>query len=387
MEFDPLWGLMALPLAFGLGWLASRLDLRQVRRDARDAPRAYFKGLNLLLNEQQDKAIDAFIEAVQHDPDTTELHFALGNLFRRRGEFERAVRVHEHLLARADLATAERERAQQALAQDYMKAGLLDRAEAAWAALEGSSFEREARLALLGLHERSREWARAAEMAHRLQAAGAGNFGNRIAHHECELALAADAAGRADEADAALARARAAAPEAPRPVLLAGARRFKAGDATGALAAWDEALERHPGAFLLVADEYAQAALKAGDAETARERLMALNEQLPAVELLAALDKLATAGDGGTAAHSAERWAALARRAPSLSGVQGLLARGASQWSPELARIAADALARSARPMQRYRCAACGFEAQNYFWQCPGCLSWDSYPPQRLDAL
>src|SRR5512147_335236 len=108
MDFDFQWLLIGLPVAFGLGWLASRFDLRQWRRDGRDAPRAYFKRLNLLLNEQQDKAIDAFIEAVQHDPDTTELHFGLGNLFRRRGDFERAVRVHNHLLGRADLATSER---------------------------------------------------------------------------------------------------------------------------------------------------------------------------------------------------------------------------------------------------------------------------------------
>jgi lipopolysaccharide biosynthesis regulator YciM len=106
MELDLIWILIGLPVAFGLGWLASRLDLRQLRIDNRQAPRAYFKGLNFLLNEQQDKAIDAFIEAVQNDPDTSELHFALGNLFRRRGEYERAVRVHEHLLSRGDLSAA-----------------------------------------------------------------------------------------------------------------------------------------------------------------------------------------------------------------------------------------------------------------------------------------
>ena len=128
---------------------ASRLDLRQWKREQRDSPKAYFKGLNLLLNEQHDKAIDAFIEAVQHDPDTSELHFALGNLFRRRGEFERAVRVHQHLLNRADLPQRERERAQHALAQDFMKAGLFDRAEQAYRALEGTPFDTEARLALL----------------------------------------------------------------------------------------------------------------------------------------------------------------------------------------------------------------------------------------------
>src|SRR4051795_3760455 len=126
MDFDLTWVLWGLPIAFVLGWLASRLDLRQLRVENRQAPKAYFRGLNFLLNEQQDKAIDAFIDAVQNDPDTAELHFALGNLFRRRGEFERAVRVHQHLLNRADLNSAERDRAQHELAQDYMKAGLFD---------------------------------------------------------------------------------------------------------------------------------------------------------------------------------------------------------------------------------------------------------------------
>src|SRR3954464_8702599 len=144
MDFDLTWLLWGLPIAFGLGWLASRLDLRQLRIENRLAPKAYFRGLNFLLNEQQDKAIDAFIETVQADPDTTELHFALGNLFRRRGEFERSVRVHQHLLVRADLSPAARERAQHALAQDFVKAGLFDRAEAAYKELEGTAYDTEA---------------------------------------------------------------------------------------------------------------------------------------------------------------------------------------------------------------------------------------------------
>ena len=165
MELDVSWLLIGLPVAFALGWLSSRFDLRQMRRVQRDSPKAYFEGLNLLLNEQQDKAIDVFIQAVQDDPGATELHFALGNLFRRRGEFERSVRVHEHLLARGDLPTGERERAQHALANDYLKAGLFDRAEAAFRALAGTPFEMEAKLALLGLFERSHDWRAAIEVA------------------------------------------------------------------------------------------------------------------------------------------------------------------------------------------------------------------------------
>jgi len=381
MEFDFQWLLIALPVAFALGWSASRLDLRQLKRERQDSPRAYFKGLNLLLNEQQDKAIDAFIEAVQNDPDTTELHFALGNLFRRRGEFERAVRVHQHLLGRADLKAGDHDRAQQALAQDYMKAGLFDRAEAAWQALAGTPFDGEARLALLSLYERSRDWRRAADIARQLDRAGGGSFASRIAHYECEIAEEGDAAGHPEDAEAALQRARTAAPQAPRPLLLTGRRLLRDGQPAQALAAWDTLRERHPATFLLVADDYAAAAQASGALDAARAALESALTQLPAVEVLHALGRL------GRDDQRVDRLLAHLEKFPTLSAAQLLLDVPAEQWPPEAWSALRQAVLRAAKPLQRYRCAACGFEAQHYFWQCPGCLSWDSYPPQRIDAL
>ena len=231
MELDLIWILIGLPAAFGLGWLASRLDLRQLRIDNRQAPRAYFKGLNFLLNEQQDKAIDAFIEAVQNDPDTSELHFALGNLFRRRGEYERAVRVHEHLLSRGDLSTADRQRAQNALAKDYVKAGLLDRAEDALKKLEGTSFEGQARLARLAIYERSREWPQARAVAEQLELSGEVSFSVRKAHYLCEQARELNAQGDAAAAAKLLHVAMTEAPDAPRPRLLLGQLQLNMGQA------------------------------------------------------------------------------------------------------------------------------------------------------------
>jgi lipopolysaccharide biosynthesis regulator YciM len=228
MDFDLQWLLLAFPITFLLGWLASRMDLKQVRREESASPQAYYKGLNLLLNEQQDKAIDAFIEAVQHDPDTSDLHFALGNLFRRRGEYERAIRVHEHLLSRADLKNDDRDRARHALAQDFLKAGLLDRAEESLKSLEGTSFATDARLALLTLFERSRNWHAAIDTAQHLEKAGSGSFASRMAHHWCEVALEADAKGHTDEAEQALKRAREASPQAARPVVMEGQRLWRA---------------------------------------------------------------------------------------------------------------------------------------------------------------
>ncbi|MGZ5205654.1 MAG: tetratricopeptide repeat protein, partial [Caldimonas sp.] len=268
MDFDPqwlLWLVVAFGVAFALGWLASRLDVRQSRRERQESPKVYYKGLNLLLNEQHDKAIDAFIEAVQQDPDTSELHFALGDLFRRRGEYERAVRVHQHLLGRADLTKHDREQAQHGLAQDYMKAGLFDRAEEAYRALAGTSFDTESRLALLDLHERSRDWRAAVEVAEQLETSGSGSFASRIAHYHCELALEADAAGQHDAAEAELVHARDAAPGDARPLVLSGEQAAARGNHGTALRWWNILRSVRPAAFNLVARRYAASARSAGD--------------------------------------------------------------------------------------------------------------------------
>ncbi|WKB54143.1 lipopolysaccharide assembly protein LapB [Eleftheria terrae] len=383
MDFDLQWLLLGLPVAFALGWLASRIDVRQLRSAERQSPKAYFKGLNLLLNEQQDKAIDAFIEAVRHDPDTSDLHFALGNLFRRRGEYERAVRVHEHLLSRADLPREERERAQFALAQDFLKAGLFDRAEMAYQALEGSAFRTDAWLALLSLYERSRDWGKAIDAARKLEAAAAGSFASRIAHCWCEIALDADAKGDGAAAAQALAEARRVAPQAPRPMVVGGQRLARQERHAEALEVWNELMTANPSAFSLVAQDYAASAIAARQQAAARERLRALYERVPSVDLLAALRQLED-----DPAQRREWIAQHLAKHPSMSSALHLIDESSGQpqalTSHDLQHLH-QVLAQSAKPLQRYRCAACGFEASHYFWQCPGCHTWDSYPPRRIE--
>jgi lipopolysaccharide assembly protein B len=382
---DLQWLLLALPVTFALGWMAARMDLRQLKRDQRENPKAYFKGLSLLLNEQQDKAIDAFIEAVQNDPDTAELHFALGNLFRRRGEFERAVRVHEHLLARADLKPEERDRAQRALAQDFMRAGLFDRAEAAWHKLEGTGFDAEARLALLSLHERSRDWSRAQEMASVLESRGVGSFASRLAHYHCELAQEADKRKDDAAADLALERAIAAAPHAARPRIVQGQRLSRQGKPVQAMASWEAVLEAAPASFGLVAEDYAKAALSTENdsvSKRAQATLQSAYDKTPSMAVVKALMSLEPVEE--------QRQQLLqnhARTHPSLSAAQALLAQTEGLDKTEALSSIRQAVDRAARPLQRYRCAACGFEAQHWFWQCPGCQGWDSFPPQPIEEL
>ena len=387
MELDLIWILIGLPVAFGMGWLASRLDLRQLRIDNRQAPRAYFKGLNFLLNEQQDKAIDAFIEAVQSDPDTSELHFALGNLFRRRGEYERAVRVHEHLLSRGDLSAADRQRAQNALAKDFLKAGLLDRAEDALRKLEGTSFEGQARLARLAIYERSREWPQARAVAEQLERSGEVNFAARLAHYLCEQARELITQG--DQAGAAklLLEAISQAPEAARARLLLGQLQLSMGQAAQALATLTHLFEAPALAAPLAAASLARAALAAQASEQGLEILQAHYALSPCIDVMQAIVSLQTEQDSPEGAQTArQRYIEHLKLQPSLIAASRWLA-GETSVSQEDHAAVQKALEQAARPLARYRCAACGFEAKEHFWHCPGCQAWDSYPARRIEEL
>jgi lipopolysaccharide biosynthesis regulator YciM len=184
MEFETWW-LLGIPVLFTLGWIAARVDIHQLVSESRSLPLGYFKGLNFLLNEQPDKAIDAFIEIVKLDPETVEMHFALGNLFRRRGETERAIRVHQNLLARPDLAQEHVVHARYELGQDYLKAGLLDRAEETFNQLADTQYGTQARRAVLEIYQREKEWTRAIDAARALQEAGAGSRQKEIAQFYC----------------------------------------------------------------------------------------------------------------------------------------------------------------------------------------------------------
>ncbi len=381
MELDLTWLLWGLPLAFALGWGASRLDIRQWRVASRQTPKAYFRGLNHLLNEQQDQAIDAFIEAVQGDPDTAELHFALGNLFRRRGDYDRAVRVHEHLLARADLSGKDRDRAQHALALDFLKAGLLDRAEAALHKLEGTSFEGEALLALLAIYERSRDWPQAKGVAQRLEAAEAGSFTTRLAHYLCEEAEQLQRSGDVPQALQRLAEAVERAPQLPRGWLALSALKSKTGDAAGAFAALQSLGQQAPQGLPLAAAALANLARETGHQAQARALLQTCHERAPSLDVTEALASLDA--DPQTIRS---RYLHHLEQEPSLVMATRWLA-GETLSDAAARPLVMAALEKASNPLKRYRCAACGFEASQHFWQCPGCQSWDSYPARRVEEL
>ena len=385
MEFDATWMLLGLPLAFVLGWLASRFDLRQLRAENRRAPKAYFKGLNFLLNEQQDQALDAFIEAVQTDPDTSPLHFALGNLFRRRGEYDRAGRVHEHLLSRGDLTPADREHGQHALALDFLKAGLLDRAEDALNRLEGTPFEGQARLALLAIYERSRDWSHAASIAQKMHAADQGDFSTRQAHYLCEQALALSVQGDRAGAKALLEQAIAAAPDAARARIELARLQQLMGQPDAVLATLQTLGERAPAALPLAAPLLVEAGNATGRQAEVHARLVAHYEQSPSLDVLESIVAMEAANDATQATARARYVQHLDKERSLVAAAKWLSTEKLEheEFHPQIQR----ALEHAVKPLTRYRCAACGFEARQHFWQCPGCQTWDSYPARRVEEL
>ncbi|HEU0219369.1 MAG TPA: lipopolysaccharide assembly protein LapB, partial [Gallionella sp.] len=187
MEFEP-WMLLIFPLFFGMGWMAARIDIKELLSESSALPQSYFQGLNFLLNEQQDKAIEAFIEVVKVDPQTIELHFALGSLFRRRGEVDRALRMHHNLVDRADLDNDKRQQAFFELAQDYLKAGIFDRAESLFRELENTRYAKPALEFLLELFQKEHDWLKAIDVAQRLTAVSGQSYSKLAAFFYCELA-------------------------------------------------------------------------------------------------------------------------------------------------------------------------------------------------------
>jgi len=382
-----LWYLLLLPLLFAAGWWLRGFDARQRGADAEGGPRAYFRGLNYLLNEQPDKAIDAFIEVVKLDPETVELHFALGNLFRRRGEVDRAVRIHTHLLNRAELPSRARAEALAELGQDFLKGGLLDRAEETFERLLDEPRQRvDALRALLHIYQLEREWDKAIETARRLEREAGESSHAQVAHLHCEAAEQALAAGNAEAAHNHVEQALKINRRSVRAVILAGDLAARGGDRPAAIGYWKQVGELNPECLPLVAARLSDALDAAG------QRVEALNFLRRSLLDHPSIDLLDIAYSRIAALESPQAAEALLReelqRHPSLAGFERLLAiRAAATFGDVQLEQLRTLIQAQARKLARYRCGKCGFRAREFHWRCPGCNSWDSYPPRRVEEL
>ncbi|HEU4351134.1 MAG TPA: lipopolysaccharide assembly protein LapB [Burkholderiales bacterium] len=383
MEFE-YWWLLGFPLFFGLGWMAARIDIKQIVRESRALPRSYFKGLNFLLNEQPDKAIEAFIEVVKVDPETVELHFALGSLFRRRGEYDRAIRMHQNLLERADLGLEQKLQAQMELGQDYLKAGILDRAEELFSRLESTSQGMAARRFLLEIYQQEKNWPRAIEMTKQVE-----TDPRALAQFLCELAASEAAQSRPDAARRHLDAALEANRKCVRASLLLGDIEKSQNRLGKAIDHWKRIESQDPAYLALVAQRLIETYRDAGRAEEALTLLAGYLERYPSLDLLDTVFQQTLEARGPEQAYALVRDEL--RRNPTLLGLDRLLeaqivAAGSADKRRDL-ELVRNLVHGHTRRLARYRCESCGFKARQFHWQCPACGGWETYPPRRTEEF
>lgn len=385
MDLD-FWWLLAIPVAFALGWMASRYDLNKLLSESANLPRSYFRGLNFLLNEQPDKAIDAFIEVAKLDPETVELHFALGNLFRRRGETDRAIRVHQNLLSRNDLPVSERDHALFELGQDFLKAGLLDRAEETFHMLAEGDYALDAQRALLTIYEIEKDWTKSIDTAARIEAMGAPRLTTEISQFHCELAQDALQRKSAELAAEHLRDALAVNPQNARAAILSGDTAAAAGDHRAAIEHWRRIETQNPAYLPLVADKLMKSYAALDRAAEGAELLTGYAQRYPSNDLLDVVYQYVAQLRGNDVAHALAR--SQMEKEPNLSGMLHLLdAQIAAADEPrrsELEMMRALVKQRT-KNLPRYTCQNCGFRARLFYWQCPGCSGWETYAPRRVE--
>jgi lipopolysaccharide biosynthesis regulator YciM len=403
VEFEPWW-LIFVPVLFALGWLAARFDIRQMLRETRSLPDSYFRGLNFLLNEEPDRAIDAFVEVAKLDPETTELHFALGSLFRRRGEMERAIRVHQSLLNRSDLPAAEREHAQHELAQDFLKAGMLDRAENGFEQLKDTRYALPALRSLIRIYESEHDWPRAIEAVKTLQGL-VDEPVPQLVHYYCEQAQTAlsakpadiDAAHKAlDAADHALSTIDPASSKGAmvRTAMLRARLALIEQDPKRERLYLESIMTDAPEYAGLVAEQVLANYRAANQEAAGLDVLQKQYARHASLDLFNVLFRELRAQQG-----SAPSWA-FARNAlrshPSLLGLDRLLEAelanpesGAEQAPVPGADLTLlrSLIHKHTQRLDRYACRSCGFQARRFYWQCPGCNAWETYAPRRLEEL
>lgn len=385
MEFE-YWWLLTFPLFFGLGWMAARIDIKQLVSESRTLPISYFKGLNFLLNEQPDKAIEAFIEVVKVDPQTIELHFALGSLFRRRGEVERAIRMHQNLAERPDLDPEQRTLAVYELAQDYFKAGLLDRAEEYFKQLEGTRLEEQAFGFLLDIYEQEKEWDKAVATAERLEATSGESRQKEMANFYCEMATRDIMQSRFDAARPHLAQALTHHRLCVRANMLLGDVERAAGNDEAAIEAWKRIESQNPEFLPLVAERLMEAYRRLGRAQEGLTLLKGYLARYASIDLLnvAFQAELET-----TDTHSAYQLVREElRRNPTLLGLDKLLEAQLIEAPPERRRdleLVKNLVHQHTRSLDMYRCDTCGFRARQFYWRCPACNGWETYSPRRTE--
>ncbi|MBV8165487.1 MAG: lipopolysaccharide assembly protein LapB, partial [Alphaproteobacteria bacterium] len=364
MEFE-FWWLLALPVFFGMGWIAARVDIKSLLSESRALPSSYFRGLNFLLNEQPDKAIESFLQVAKENPQIVELQFALGSLFRRRGEVDRAIRMHQDLVNREDLPPEERQQASFELSQDYFKAGLLDHAEEVLERMGEVEPSVEVHRHLLDIYIQEKDWRKAIDAARKLEVSARRNYQKEIANYYCELGINAQLHGRLDEAEGFLGQALEANRKCVRANILRGEWLARAGKHEAALEAWKAIEQQDPAYFGLAAEGMVESYKALGRPAEGLTLLRGLQHRYPGLDLLNVVYQTTAEIEGDDAAWRLVRDEV--RRNPTLVGLDRLidaeLVRAPAERRQDL-QLMKNLVHSHAQALAVYLCGNCGFKAR-----------------------
>ena len=364
------------------GWALGRFG----ERDEEEAPPPlnvdYLKGLNFLLNEQTDQALEHFLEMVRVDDKTIETHFALGNLFRRRGEVDRAIRIHQNIIARPDIASEQRDQALFSLAKDYLGAGLLDRAEKLFVRLsQGSRYQVQALEYLCGIYEQEKEWEKAIDTGQKLETLGGRSLALQIAHYYCELAEAAAA-----EQDYAAARAYVKRAQSGRPRTLRGAITRahiarQTNDSKTALRLYHRIIEEHTYLIAEALPEIVATYASEGSMEGLDKALQSMLDKNPDMRPLVAYTAIVNdIGGIPVIDRCVEKYMLEEPTLSEFVDLQELTSDDPAAHDLALEKVRR-ALSKLASATPRYQCQECGFSSQRLLWQCPSCRNWETQRP------
>lgn len=386
MELD-LWWLLLLPVFFSLGWIAARVDMRTVLKQAKQVPAGFFRGLDALVEDRTDTAARALAEVARESQSALELKLTLGKLYRKRGENDRAIRLHQRLLDSSDLPAEQSDPVRFELAQDFRKAGLVDRAEEILLKLLDGHMGRAARRQLLDIYQQDRDWEKAIDTALALRS-DVHSFLHEVAQFQCELAQAELFKSNYAVARTRVAEALATNRKCVRASLLLGDIELAEGNVEAAIAAW-QGIEKQNFEYLtMAAERLVDAYERLGRPGEGIALLRGYQQTFPQLEITDLLYQKLCTYESEQAALEAVRDSVHAR--PSLSGVYRLIEAQVDTLTPEGrmdAEVARALIAKHAQRLSVHRCKCCNFRSRAFFWHCPACGEWESFTPNRSESL
>lgn len=376
---------LLLPVAAGYGWIMGRNSVRQAqRKESSILSRHYYKGLNFLLSDQPDKAVDTLIKMIDVNSDTVETHIAMGSFFRHRGEIDRAIKVHQNLVSRDEIQPAQREVALKELGLDYTQAGFLERAENAFLQLLNSDRHyMVAQQQLFSIYQTTKEWGRAIELAERMVSCHGDNddVSERLSHFYCEQAQSDLQNGDKGHALSLLQKAVNADVHAVRPWLLLGQIAMEQDRYSDAVAYFREVAERDINWFSEAVPYLEHIAEETGDWDAFAQHLEE-HWQACATSYLAMVDVLLKKGQ---TQQAADYLLTQLDKHPTMRGFRTLIGLYIDQIKDETASqslsLLKNLVEKQMEQRPRYRCQSCGFSGRKLYWLCPSCKKWGVVKP------